>query len=72
MTWSFAHKIEVRDSRKGVFLDMLIKPAYRKQLLETMEDLGYKKISENTEFIGEVFALEHDELEDITELVLEY
>ena len=72
LTWSFAYRIDLRESRKGVFIDLLVKPAYRKNVIEMLEDLGYRNVAENTEFIGEVWALEHKGLEDISELVLDY
>ena len=53
MTWDFAYEITVRESRRsGVFVDMLIKPAYRENILETMDDLGYKKANVSEENVG--------------------
>lgn len=53
MTWDFAYEITVRESRRsGVFVDMLIKPAYRENILETMDDLGYKKANAFEEKVG--------------------
>ena len=73
MTWDFAYSIEVRESRaNGVYVDLLIKPSYREALMDTMESLGYKDVKTYNEWVGIVWACEHDGLNDIEELVLEY
>ena len=73
MTWSFAYRITVEESRaSGVFVSLLIREVYKDNLIETMTGLGYGNIISYEEDIGEVDAYEHDELEDIVELVLEY
>lgn len=53
MTWSFAHWIEVLESRiGGVYLTMMIKPSYEKVLVETMEGLGFRIFTIGHEDIG--------------------
>lgn len=55
MTWSFAHKIDVIESRgSGVFLSMIIKPPFEKSVKETMEDLGFRNIVSYHENIGSI------------------
>ena len=44
MTWGFAYNISVIDGREGVFVDMVIKPAYREAVANTLESLGYRKV----------------------------
>ena len=62
MTWSFAHKIDVIESRSnGVFVSLSIKPKFEKPLLETMEDLGFRNIICVHEDIG---AIECTDLPD--------
>lgn len=59
MTWSFAYEIAVREGRKsGVFIDMLIRPAYRTSVLGTMEDLGYRNIRVYEDPVGVVYDLD--------------
>ena len=52
MTWSFAHKIIVSESRKnGVFVSLTIR-GYEDVLLSTMEGLGYRNVKVTDETIG--------------------
>lgn len=44
MTWSFAYQIGLIERRNGVYVRMIVRPAYRKSLEETMPDLGYGNI----------------------------
>ena len=53
MTWGFAYEITVRESRRsGVLVDLLVKSAYKTNILNTMEDLGYRDISVSDENVG--------------------
>ena len=55
MTWSFAHKIDLIDSRQnGVFVSMSIKPSFERSVVETMEDLGFREIKATHEDIGAI------------------
>ena len=55
MTWHFAYEISVIDSRNsGVFVLLKCKPAYKKNILETMESLGFKNINCEDEEIGAI------------------
>ena len=72
LTWDFAYRIDLKETKNGVYVDMLIRNSYKKNVLETMEDLGYRSVYEDDVFIGEVWAYEHDELEGIEALVLDY
>ena len=70
LTWDFAYRIDVRESRKrGVYVDLLIQPAYKDTLLETMDDLGYKDIQTDETFVGLIDAYD---IGDIEELILDY
>lgn len=53
MTYSFAVDIAVYESRKkGVFVSLLVRPAYKTGVLDAMEDLGYRNVS----VVEETFA----------------
>ena len=52
MTWSFAHRIDVRENRHGVFVNLLVKPDYEKNVLATMESLGFRNVAASHEDIG--------------------
>ena len=55
MTWSFAYSIDVIESRsRGVFVSLRINPAYRDELLATMEDLGYRDTKVSDDPIGHI------------------
>ena len=55
MTWGFAYKIDVIESNdSGVFLTMLIKPAFEKSVLETMENYGFTNIISLPDSIGTI------------------
>ena len=72
LTWNFAYSLKLNETRaNGVLVDMLVKPAYRQNVLDMMKELGYQNISENTEYIGIVDMYGHDELEDIEALILD-
>ena len=73
MTWDFAYEIAVRDSRRyGVFIDILVKEAFKKDALKMLEDLGYRNVETSEENVGVVWEFEHPEFEDgLWTLVLE-
>ena len=52
MTWHFAHRIYVEDTRNGVYDGLLCNPNYEKNIVETMESLGFRKIKVKHEDIG--------------------
>lgn len=55
MTWHFAYRISVHDRRNGgVYVCILCKPAYEKNIVETMESLGYRNIIVEHENIGTI------------------
>lgn len=73
MTYHFARRIIAEDSRNhGAFVRLTVKPAFKHDALGMMEDLGYKNITTEDAKIGLVYAYEHDDLEDIDLLVLDY
>lgn len=41
MTWNFAYRIEVKEGRKGVFVRLIIKTAFEKNVVEFMADKGF-------------------------------
>jgi len=54
MTWSYSHRIDVRESRNsGVYVSLLIWPAFEDQVVDTMKDLGFKPVVEH-ETIGTI------------------
>ncbi len=59
MTYSFAHKIDVGESRKGgVFVSLIIKPAFEESVKETMGDLGFRNLNVYHEDIGTIECTE--------------
>lgn len=55
MTWHFAHKISVHDSRgSGVYVCVLCKPAYEKNIVDTMESIGFRNVKVQHEDIGTI------------------
>ena len=65
LTWSFAYRIEIRERRTGVYLWMLIKPAYKANILDTMDDLGYREIKTEDVTVGLVSSYDFEGLEDL-------
>lgn len=62
MIWDFAYSIRVSERREtGVYMSLLIKKAYQKQVRELLEELGYKKITEQEEHIGIVQLYDIDD-----------
>ena len=73
MTWSFAYKIDVIESRSsGVFVSIVARPAYEQSILDTMEDLGFRNTVAKHEDIGwiECTDLPEDMLVDF--VIVEY
>lgn len=66
MTWSFAYELAVREGKCGVFVDILAKPAYKSDILRTMEALGYKEVNAYEVKVGVIdsWALDSD-IDDI-------
>ena len=72
MTWGFAYKIEVNESReRGVFLHMIVSTSYAEQVRRMLENLGYKW-KEGDAKIGIVYGVDHEDLDDVDELVIEW
>ena len=72
MTWGFAFEISVGESRQnGVFVDLLVKKPYKKNILETMQELGYRNITHYDETVGIVYGYEHEDLDNIWYLYLD-
>lgn len=66
LTFGFAHKISLNESAKdGVFVYMIIRPAYKDNIIETMHDLGYKKVESWDTSIGVLYEEDTDECADI-------
>lgn len=61
LTYSMAYKLAVRESNKsGVFVDILVRPAYKDNLVETMRDLGYRNMTVYDEKVGIVECTDTD------------
>ena len=53
MTYSFAYKIRVGERHGGaVYMSLLVKPAFKKDILETLKGLGCGKITVDAEKVG--------------------
>lgn len=73
LTWDIAHSIYLRETRKrGVYVDLLIKPAYKEELLANMDDFGYKNIQTYDENVAFLSTYDRDELYDVAEIHLDY
>jgi hypothetical protein len=73
LTWEIAYSINLRETRsRGVYIDLLIKPAYKEQLLESMDDFGYKNIQTEETNIAFLSTYDRKELADIEDIYLDY
>lgn len=55
MTWHFAHRIDLYDYRNGgVYINLLCKPAYEKNVIDTMKDLGFVDVKAEHQKIGTI------------------
>lgn len=53
MTWNFAYRIELQESRKnGVYVCLDVRLGYKQSALEMLEDLGYRKVNVFEETAG--------------------
>ena len=64
LTWRFAYRITLEETRQGVYVCLLVKPSYRDNAVETMDSFGYKNILTFHENIG-VIEYPSDELLDM-------
>lgn len=60
-----AYEIAVRESRKnGVFVDVLVKPSFKDNLIETMKGLGFTDVDSYKSSVGVVASHEAPDLVD--------
>lgn len=74
MTWDFAHEIKVHEVHDGdVCVSMLIKKSFKKNVLDTMEHLGYRNIEVDKEHVGviELYDIDAPEAEDMFTVIAE-
>lgn len=68
MGYSFAYKIDLIDTRdRGVYISLLVKPAYKKSVIEKMEEYGYGNIQAHDERVAIVET--YDFPDDVFEAV---
>ena len=73
MTWSFAYHIEVHEYSDGdVGVDMYIKPSFKDALLGAMESYGYRNVHVDPSAVGIVYGFEHESMDNIEVLVIDY
>ena len=73
LTWEIAYSINLRETRsRGVYVDLLIKPAYLEELLTNMDDFGYKNIQTEEVNVAFIDTFGHKELEDVEDIYLDY
>lgn len=69
MTWNFAYEIAVRDSAgSGVFVDVVARKAFEKNVMSMMEELGYKNISKEEYQVGLIWTIDREDCRDIVNL----
>ena len=73
LTWEIAYSINLRETRsRGVYVDLLIKPVYKEELLANMDDFGYKNIQTEEVNVAFIDTFGHKELEDVEDIYLDY
>lgn len=73
MTWSFAHEIFLVDRRSsGVNLVMICKPKHKEDILNMMEDLGYRNVFCDDEDIGTIECTEFPDDMLIETVIVDY
>lgn len=72
LTWEFAYRFDLKENRNGVYVDMLIKKAYRANVLDTMEALGYRNVMVSEEAVGIIDSFNHDELADVEDVFIDW
>lgn len=60
MTWDCAHRINVNENRNGVFVRVVAKPAFEKNIRSFMCEAGFGNLTVSKEKIG---VISYDELE---------
>lgn len=70
MGYGFAHKIDLIDTRdRGVYISLLVKPAYKNSVIKKMEEYGYGNIRFSEERVAMVET--YDFPDDVFEVVAE-
>lgn len=66
MTWEYAYQISVDERREtGVLVDMVIRPAFKDQVVGLMEELGYRETRCEEIQIGIISAYDLDDTEEV-------
>lgn len=66
MGYSFAYEITLIDRKSGVWLSLLARKSFKKNIVETMQELGYRNIQTEEESVGII------QLWDISDPVAEH
>lgn len=73
MGYSFAYFIGVNENRRnGVFVRLIIKPGFKQNVLDMMDDLGYREIKISDAAVGVVYGAEREDCDDVDLLDLDY
>jgi len=72
LTWEFAYRFDLKENRNGVYVDMLIRKAYRNNVLDAMEALGYRNVMVTEEAVGIIDGFDHDELDDVDDVFIDW
>ena len=69
MTWDYAYRIVVAERRSsGVYVRLLIKPVFKSDVLDMMDDLGYRNVT--TEDTRVEFISSYD-VQDVDDIILD-
>ena len=74
MTWDFAYSIRVSERREsGVYISMLVKKAFLKNVKDLLDRLGYKNATVTKEHIGiiQTYDIDDPDAEDMFEVFAE-
>jgi hypothetical protein len=69
MTWNFAYQLELDETKSGVYVSMLIKPAFEENVLVNMEGFGYRKIHTYPEKFGMLSYASNEFLDQYIDVV---
>lgn len=64
MTWDYAYRITVEERRRGVIVRLIIKPAFKDDVLRMMEDLGYQNVTTEDVNVALISSYDLDWAED--------
>ena len=74
MTWDFAYEIKVHEVHGGdICLSLLVKPSYKENCINMLEEYGYKNIQTENEPVGviELYNIDDEDVLNMSTVIVD-